>query len=588
MINVDYSRDNLMSDQGRELVTKYYLLPHERSPQDAFKRAAVAFCGGDLGLAQRIYNYASLGYFMFASPVLSNAPDGFWENGGDNPWFNTTSWNKGLPISCFLTFVGDTLPDLIDHSKEERWLSVKGGGVGGHWSSVRAVSDKAPGVIPFMHTVDADMTAYRQGKTRKGSYAAYLNIDHPDIIEFINMRVPTGGDINRKNFNLHNAVNITDDFMDAVYAGADWELRDPHSGEVRETIDARELWQRILEIRYRTGEPYLNFIDAAKRALPEKMKAKGLVIHGSNLCNEIHLPTSEDRTAVCCLSSVNLEKHDEWKETTMIADLVTFLDNVLDFFIENAPDEMSKAIYSATQERSLGLGAMGFHSFLQAKNIPWESAIAKSLNMSIFRDIKEKAVEATKEMAVTRGACPDCDGTRNTHLLAIAPNANSGIILGTSASIEPIKSNAYVHRTRVGSHLIKNRHLERVLEGLGKNDTETWESIVAAKGSVQHLDCLNDYEKDVFKTASELDQRWVVEHASDRQKFICQGQSVNLFFPAGADKAYVNKVHLEAHQKGMKGLYYLRTEGEKSAESVNTKVERKALKDFDECLACQG
>jgi ribonucleoside-diphosphate reductase alpha chain len=576
MIKIDVHKDILMSEQARELVTKYYTTKNETSAQEAYARAAQAFSAGDDELAQRIYDYASNGWFMYSSPVLSNAPN------------KDGQTNKGLPISCFLTFVPDSLEGLIDHSSELRWLSVKGGGVGGHWSAVRAVSDKAPGVIPFIHTVDADMTAYRQGTTRKGSYAAYLNINHPDIIEFLNIRVSTGGDINRKCFNIHNAVNITDEFMDCVRAGREWELKDPDSGVVRETVDARELWQRLLETRYRTGEPYLNFIDTANKALPQSMKDKGLKINGSNLCNEIHLPTNEERTAVCCLSSVNLEKYDEWKDTNMVADLITFLDNVLQYFIDNAPDELSKAIYSATQERSLGLGAMGFHSYLQSKNIAWESAIAKSLNIKMFKQIKEDALNATRKLATLRGSCPDCDGVRNSHLLAVAPNANSGIILGTSASIEPIKSNAYVHRTRVGSHLIKNRYLERVLEGLGKNDEETWNSIIAAKGSVLHLPFLSEYEKDVFKTAFELDQRWVVEHSADRQSFICQGQSVNLFFPAGADKAYVNRVHLDAYEKGLKGLYYLRTESEKSAESVNTKVERKALVDFDECLPCQG
>jgi ribonucleoside-diphosphate reductase alpha chain len=576
MIRIDYDRDKGMSEQAFELVTKYYTTDEEQSPQEAYARAAVAFSNGDNELAQRVYDYASKGWFMYSSPVLSNAPDG------------TGKTNKGLPISCFLTYVPDTLQGLIDHSSEVRWLSVKGGGVGGHWSDVRAVSDIAPGVVPFIHTVDADMTAYRQGKTRKGSYAAYLDIDHPDMIEFLNIRVPTGGDINRKCFNIHNAVNITDKFMQAVQDNLEWDFLDPNDGTVRGTMEARELWQRLLEVRYRTGEPYLNFIDTANKALPQSMKDKGLKINGSNLCNEIHLPTNEERTAVCCLSSVNLEKYDEWKDTNMVADLITFLDNVLQYFIDNAPDELSKAVYSATQERSLGLGAMGFHSYLQSKNIAWESAIAKSLNMRMFKDIKEKALEQTKELAKLRGSCPDCDGVRNSHLMAVAPNANSGIILGTSASIEPIKSNAYVHRTRVGSHLIKNRYLEGVLEGLGKNDEETWNSIVAAKGSVQHLPFLNDYEKDVFKTAFDIDQRWVVEHAADRQKYICQGQSVNLFFGAGADKAYVNAVHFQAWSKGLKGLYYLRTEGEKAAESVSTKVERKALKDYDECIACQG
>ncbi|CAN8139597.1 Ribonucleoside-diphosphate reductase [uncultured Thiomicrorhabdus sp.] len=483
MINVDYTKDSSMSEQAFELVTSYYLMPGEKSPQDAYARAAMAFCAGDIKLAQRIYDYVSSGWFMYSSPVLSNAPNADGKG------------NKGLPISCFLTYVPDSLEGLIDHSSEVRWLSVKGGGVGGHWSDVRAVSDKAPGVIPFLHTVDADMTAYRQGTTRKGSYAAYLDIDHPDIIEFVNTRVPTGGDINRKCFNIHNAVNLTGDFMDCVRHGYPWDLLDPDTRTVRDTVDARELWHRLLETRYRTGEPYLNFIDTANEALPQSMKDKGLKINGSNLCNEIHLPTNEDRTAVCCLSSVNLEKYDEWKDTNMVTDLITFLDNVLQYFIDNAPDELSKAVYSATQERSLGLGAMGFHNYLQSKNIAWESAIAKSINKAMFKLIKEDALNATRKLASERGSCPDVDGVRNSHLLAIAPNANSGIILGTSASIEPIKSNAYVHRTRVGSHLVKNRHLERVLEGIGKNDEETWNSIIINKGSVQHINELNEYEK---------------------------------------------------------------------------------------------
>jgi len=407
-IKIDTTKDSLMSEQARELVTKYYTTKEETSAQEAYARAAQAFSGGDKKLAQRIYNYVSDGWFMFSSPVLSNAPSADGKS------------NKGLPISCFLTKVPDSLKGLIDHSSEVRWLSVKGGGVGGHWSSVRAVSDKAPGVIPFLHTVDADMTAYRQGTTRKGSYAAYLGIDHPDIIEFINTRVPTGGDINRKCFNIHNAVNLTDDFMVCVRNGKKWALRDPDTGTVRETVDARELWQRLLETRYRTGEPYLNFIDTANNALPQSMKDKGLKINGSNLCNEIHLPTNEERTAVCCLSSVNLEKYDEWKDTNMVADLITFLDNVLQYFIDNAPDELSKAVYSATQERSLGLGAMGFHSFLQSKNIAWESAIAKSLNKAMFKQIKEDALNATRKLAKERGSCPDCDGVRNSHLLAVA------------------------------------------------------------------------------------------------------------------------------------------------------------------------
>lgn len=569
-------RNELFTEQGLALIEKYYMVEADKGdPQAALARPAVAFCGGDLKLAQRIYDYASKRWFMYSSPVLSNAP------APDRP-------SKGLPISCFLTYVPDTLEGLMSHTEETRWLSVKGGGVGGHWSDVRAVSGIAPGPLPFLKTMDADMVAYRQGVTRKGSYAAYLDISHPDIIGFINIRVPTGGDINAKCFNIHNAVNITNDFMQAVIEHRMWELKCPYSGEVHDTIPARELWQRILEIRYRTGEPYLNFIDTANKHLPEDMKRKGLKINGSNLCQEIHLPTSDDRTAVCCLSSVNLEKYDEWKNTSMVADLIRFLDNVLQHFIDNAPDNLSRAVFSATQERSLGLGAMGFHSFLQMKGIPWESPIAQVWNKHMFSSIKVDAYLETKLLAQERGECADVKGVRNAHLLAVAPNANSGILCGTSASIEPIQSNAYIHRTRVGSHLIKNKYLEGVLETYGKNDDDTWQSIVSNDGSVQHLDFLTDVEKEVFKTAFELDQRWVVQHAADRQPYICQGQSVNLFFPAGTNKAYLNVVHLDAYKKGLKGLYYLRTKAERKSESVNTKVERVALKDFEECLSCSG
>jgi ribonucleoside-diphosphate reductase alpha chain len=472
-------------------------------------------------------------------------------------------------------------------------MSVLGGGVGGHWSAIRTVSDKSPGPIPFIKTIDSDVEAYRQGKTRKGSYACYLDVSHPDIIEFLNIRVPTGGDTNRKCFNINNAVNLSDAFMQAVLDDADWNLIDPNNKQVKETMKARELWQRILEVRFRTGEPYFFFSDTANKHLPQALKDKGLKIHGSNLCNEIFLPTNKDRSAVCCLSSLNLEYFDEWKDTSIIEDCITFLDNVLQYFIENAPKQLHKAIYSAMQERSLGLGAMGFHSYLQRKNIAFESAIAKSVNMKIFKLIKERAVKQTEELAKTRGEYLDGIGTgrRNSHLLAIAPNANSAIILDTSPSIEPWKSNAFTHRTRAGSFLTKNKYLDKILldKNLSKEEYDAiWQSIILNQGSVQHLDCLTDYQKDVFKTAFELDQMWLIEHGSDRQQFICQGQSLNLFFPSGSEKSYVNAVHIMAWKKGLKGLYYLRTNTGVVAEKVSTKIERKALKDYDECIACQG
>ena len=565
------------SDQALKLLKDYYMRPEEPTPEHAYARAAVAYSGGDMELAQRITDYASKGWFMFASPVLSNAP-----LPNEKP--------RGLPISCFLTYVPDTLEGLIDHTTELRWLSVKGGGVGGHWSDVRSTSDVAPSPIPFLKTVDADMTAYRQGKTRKGSYAAYLDVSHPDIIEFLNIRVPTGGDPNRKCFNLHNAINISDMFMEAVKNDTLWELVDPNDMSVRDTIKARELWQRILEVRFRTGEPYLNFIDTANKHLHPAQKALGLKIHGSNLCNEIHLATGEDRTAVCCLSSVNLEFYDDWKDTPMVADLITFLDNVLQFFIDHAPDVLSRARYSAERERSLGLGAMGFHSYLQKNMIPWESPLAVSANKRIFRYMKGVALARSQQLAEAWGEPADLTGygVRNAHLLAIAPNANSSIIVGASPSIEPWKSNAYTHRTRAGAHLVKNKYLEALLETKGLNTPDIWQSITLNDGSVQHLDTLTDWERDVFKTAFELDQSWVVDHAAHRQEFICQGQSVNLFFPAGSDKGYVNAVHLRAWKEGLKGLYYLRTNAGVSADKISQKVVRNALKDSDECLACHG
>ena len=571
-MKIDKKKDKLLADYAVGMLKDFYLNEHEKSPQEAYARASKAWSiyqgKMDEELAERLYSYVSNKWFMFASPVLSNAPNGL------------STKNKGLPISCFLTYVPDTLEGLISHSSELRWLSVFGGGVGGHWSDVRTVSDIAPGPMPFLHTVDADMIAYRQGKTRKGSYAAYMDVSHPDIIEFLNMRIPTG-DVQRKALNLHNAINITDEFMEAVIQGNDFDLRDPKDNAVKETVNARKLWERILETRFRTGEPYLNFIDTANRALPEPLKEKGLKIHGSNLCNEIHLPTSDDRTAVCCLSSLNLEYYDEWKDTNIIRDLVRMLDNVLEYFIEHAPDTIERARFSAQRERSIGLGAMGFHSLLQRHGVAWESESAREINKVVFEHIRSEATLETELLAEERGEYLDGEmsGRRNAHLLAIAPNASSGVILSTSPSIEPLKANAYTHRTRAGSFLVKNKYLTRLLESKGENNESNWTSIITNKGSVQHLPFLTEGEKSIYKTAQELDQNWVIKHASDRQPFICQGQSVNIFFPAGADKSYVNKVHIKAWQQGLKGLYYLRTEAKSRAENVSEKVERVALQE---------
>jgi ribonucleoside-diphosphate reductase alpha chain len=583
-VKIDPSKDKTMTEQAVKLLKDYYCREDESTPQEAFARAAVAFSAGDKKLAQRIYDAASNGWFMFSSPILSNAP-----LKGEKV--------KSLPISCFLTYVPDTLEGLIDHSAELRWLSVKGGGVGGHWSDVRSVSDVAPGPMPFLHTVDSDMTAYRQGKTRKGSYASYMDISHPDIVEFINMRIPTG-DVNRKCLNLHHAVNLSDKFMRAVAHDDVWELKDPSKEEVRDTIRARKLWELILETRYRTGEPYLNFIDTANKALPQSQKDMGLTIKGSNLCNEIHLVTNEERSAVCCLSSLNLEKYDEWKDSTVVADLIRFLDNVLQYFIDHAGEEIHRAKYSAMRERSLGLGAMGYHAYLQKHRIEFESEEAVSTNIEIFKSIKHQAEVETSILAAERGESPDMAGTgkRNAHLLAIAPNANSSLIGGTSPSIEPWKANAFTSRTRAGSHLTKNKYLEEELELLNMNTDEVWSSIITGGGSVQHLDFLSDHIKGVFKTAIELNQDMIVMQAGDRQKYLCQGQSLNIFFPSGATKDYLHKVHYNAWLYGTKGLYYLRTETSNKAENVASKVARDRLAEFsdttadtqDECVSCQG
>lgn len=575
-----------MLDFAKELLKKHYCKPNE-SISEAFKRASDCYASSEEH-SERLQNYLKKEWFMYSSPILSNAPAK-----GEKI--------KGLPISCFLTYVPDSIEGLCSHTTEERWLSVKGGGVGGHWSDVRSISDKTPGVNGFLHTVDADMVAYRQGKTRRGSYAAYLDVSHPEIVEFIKMRTPTG-DLNRKNLNLHHGVNINDAFIEAVNDDLEWSLIDTHNGEVVETVRARHIWEEILTTRFRTGEPYINYLDEANRQMHPALRERGLKINGSNLCNEIHLPTDENRSAVCCLSSVNLAKFDEWKDDEFfVGDLIEMLDNVLQFFIDNAPSELEKTRYSAIRERSLGLGAMGFHDYLMIKGIPFESSLAISANKRIFNLIKTQALTKTQELAKERGEAPDAEGygVRNTHLLAIAPNANSSIILGVSPSIEPRASNCYTHKTRVGSFLVKNPALITVLDNYGQNSEDVWKSIMQSDGSVQHLDFLSADEKDVFKTAFEIDQNWVVEMARSRQQYLCQGQSVNLFFPAGAEKSYVNAAHRRAFKPAddvgqpLKGVYYLRTEASKKTEQINVKVERNALKDavqgsLDTCLACEG
>lgn len=594
-IEIDYSRDQSLTDQSLTLLKNFYCRDTDNSPQEAFARAAVCY-SDDRAMAQRIYDYVSKQWFMFASPVLSNAVEP-----GEKP--------KGLPISCFLAKIDDSLEGLIDHTSETRWLSVKGGGIGGHWSDVRAVSDIAPGPIPFLHTIDADIQAYKQGKTRKGAYAAYMDVSHPDIEEFIQIRVPTsGGDVNRKAFNLHNAVNIPDAFMEAVMKDENWDLVDPKTKEVRKTLRARSLWEEILTVRYRTGEPYLHFIDETNRKMPTPLRELGLLSNGSNLCSEITLPTSEDRTAVCCLSSLNLHKYDEWKETTIVEDMIVFLDNVLQFFIDHAPDQISRARYSAERERSLGLGTFGWHAYLQSKMIAFDSEEALEENRNVYADIQRRALKSSVDNGHRKGPYPDFvayleklkrDGIqnddffeflklvhfrRNSHLIAIAPNANSASLAGTSPSIELWRSNAYVHDTRAGTHIVKNPELEALLKRKGYFGSEAdkiWLSILNHDGSIQQLtDIFTEKERQVFKTAFEVDQIWVVRQAAERQQYVCQAQSVNLYFPANMEKSKLNQVHLAAWRSKLKTLYYLRTKSSKKVEQMNTKVEREALKDF--------
>ena len=586
-IEIDFRRDRYLSEFSIKTLEDRYMVPGESSPQEAFARAARTFADDDEH-AQRLYDYASNLWFMFATPVLSN--------GGTE---------RGLPISCFLNYVDDSREGITEHYTENAYLSSFGGGIGGSWSSVRAQGTKtskgseSTGVIPFMKVVDAEMLAFSQGVTRRGSYASYLHMSHPEIEEFLDIRKPTGGDVNRKCINLHHGVVIPDKFMETIHRATheenfddSWELIDPHSGEVKKVVSARTLWVKLLQNRMETGEPYLMFEDAVNAELPDFQKRKGLYVNHSNLCSEITLATNEERTAVCCLSSVNLEYYDEWKKVpAFIPDLVRMLDNVLEHFITNAPDSLERAKYSAFRERSIGLGAMGFHAYLQKSNIPFEGIIASSVNYEMFDFIKSNALQETRRLAVERGACPDDDSceVRNAHLLAIAPNASSSIICGnTSPSIEPFRANAFTQKTKSGSYLMKNKFLEEVLESKGANTEDIWKSIVTNKGSVQHLDVLTPEEKEVFKTAVEINQSWVVEHAAQRQEFICQSQSVNLFFPPDVNKADLHNIHMLAWAKNLKTLYYLRSEAISRADNVSNKVKREIIFEQSDCLSCEG
>ena len=588
-VKIDYSKDSLLDNFAYATLKDRYMIPSETSPQEAFARAAECFAD-DEAHAQRLYDYVSNLWFMFATPVLSN--------GGTR---------RGLPISCFLNYVEDSREGITDHFTENAFLSSFGGGIGGTWSDVRSSGTKtskgseSTGVIPFVKVVDAEMLAFSQGVTRRGSYAAYLHMSHPEIEEFLDGRKPTGGDINRKFTNLHHAVVVPDSFMELIHKASkdkgfddSWSLIDPHTKAVVKTVSARALWVKILQNRMETGEPYLMFEDAVNNDLPDFQKRKGLKVHHSNLCSEITLATDEERTAVCCLSSVNLEYYDDWKNHgSFIPDLIRMLDNVLTYFINNAPSQLEKAKFSAMRERSIGLGAMGFHAYLQKNDIPFESGLAGGINMEMFSYIKDKADQTTRELAIEKGACPDDDtaSVRNAHLLAIAPNASSSILCGnTSPSIEPFRANAYTQKTKTGSNLVKNKFLDALIKEKISPELyeETWSSIVANKGSVQHLDFLDDWKKDVFKTAVEINQSWVVEHASVRQEFVCQSQSVNLFFPPDVNKADLHNVHMLAWAKNLKTLYYLRSEAISRADNVSNQAKREIIFEQSDCLSCEG
>ena len=580
-LEIDYSKDSLLDEFSLRTLEERYMVGDEKSPQEAFARAAEAF-------AQRLYDYVSKQWFMFATPLLSN--------GGTQ---------RGLPISCFLNYVDDSREGITEHYTENAYLSSFGGGIGGSWSSIRSQGTKtskgseSTGVIPFMKVVDAEMLAFSQGVTRRGSYASYLHMSHPEIEEFLDIRKPTGGDTNRKCTNLHHGVVIPDAFMEIIYKATkeldfddSWELIDPHTQQVKKVVSARTLWVKLLQNRMETGEPYLMFEDAVQEGLPDFQKSKGLRVNHSNLCSEITLATDEERTAVCCLSSVNLEHFDEWsKVPAFIPDLVRMLDNVLTVFIKDAPDSLEKAKFSAMRERSIGLGAMGFHAYLQKQNLSFEGIYATGINMKVFKHIKDDAVKTTRKLAVEKGACPDDDSceVRNAHLLAIAPNASSSIICGnTSPSIEPFRANAYTQKTKSGSHLHKNKYLEQLLDSKDANTENVWKEIVANKGSVQHLEILSEEEKDIFKTAVEINQSWVVEHAAQRQEFVCQSQSVNLFFPPDVTKGDLHNVHMLAWAKNLKTLYYLRSEAISRADNVSNQVKREVIFEQEDCLACEG
>jgi ribonucleoside-diphosphate reductase alpha chain len=588
----DPNRDALLTDFGKTTLQDRYLLPGE-SYQDMFARVATAFAD-DIGHAQRIYDYISKLWFMPATPVLSN--------GGAE---------RGLPISCFLNAVGDSLDGIMDTWNENVWLASNGGGIGTYWGGVRSIGEKVgqngqtSGIIPFIRVMDSLTLAISQGSLRRGSAAVYLDVHHPEIEEFLEIRKPAG-DFNRKSLNLHHGLNLTDEFMIAVRDDLPFALRSPKNQEPLKHVNARKIWQKILELRLQTGEPYIVFSDTVNKAMPSHQKKLGLKVRQSNLCSEIMLHTGMDhngreRTAVCCLSSLNAETFMEWeKEPEFLNDVFRFLDNVLEDFIQRAPPEMERAVYAAMRERSVGLGLMGFHSFLQKQGVSMESAMAKVWNNRLFRHIRRGADAASVKLAHERGACPDAqDGgvmARFSHKLAIAPTASISIICGgTSAGIEPIPANIYTHKTLSGSFAVKNPYLEEVLEAKGKNTESVWSSILKNEGSVQHLDCLSGDEKSIFKTAFEIDQRWIIELAADRTPLICQAQSLNIFIPGDVDKWDLHMLHWMAWERGVKSLYYCRSKsvqragfaGEDNKADIDSTTLTGEKTDYEECLACQ-
>jgi ribonucleoside-diphosphate reductase alpha chain len=592
-ITIDPNRDTLFDELGTTRLRESYMMDQEISPQERFAYVSKTFSSNPEH-AQRLYDYSSKHWLSYSTPILSYGRS-----------------KRGLPISCYLNFINDTAEGLVDNLSETNWLSMMGGGVGIGFG-IRSADDKSTGVMPHLKMYDASSLAYRQGRTRRGSYAAYLDISHPDILLFLEMRKPTG-DQNQRCLNLHHGINITDDFMNIIEKSMiesdyndSWELKDPHTKEVRETVSARELWQRILEMRMQTGEPYIHYIDESNRKLPQWLKNKELKINQSNLCSEVTLPTNKDRTAVCCLSSLNLEYYDEWsKEPMFLKDVLEMLDNVLQKFIDDAPDSISRARFSAIQERSVGVGALGFHAYLQNKGLPWESAISKSTNIRMFKHIRTGLDEANKQLGSERGEAPDAVGTglRCSHIMAIAPNASSSILMGnTSPSIEPWRANAYRQDTLSGSYLNKNKYLDMLIKKKCQEDSsvdydKVWSTIIANDGSVQTVKCLDDYEKDIYKTAMEIDQRWVIEHAADRQEFIDQAQSLNVFFRPDANISYLHAVHFLAWKKQLKTMYYCRSEKISKADKVSKRIERDIIKELDmtsiaagedTCLACEG